>query len=177
MTETILVGIITAASVLLGVWITQHHESRRRESDERRWYADYFLGRKIDALNNLYATLVDCHFAMNFYGNCPPSTLQEYKEKVQTKEEAYLRAKVMASIFLDNGADKMMSDVLGAFRQAGMAIWLSLPDDQCPANKNSYDSSVINFDWVGFNKAYDNAVACLKDMLNPKVLERVEKPK
>jgi hypothetical protein len=177
MTETILVGIIVAASTLLGVWITQRYESKRRESEERRWYADYFLGRKIDALNNLYATLVDCHFTMNFYGNCPPSTLQEYKEKVQTKEEAYLRAKVMASIFLDDETSKIMSGVLGAFRQAGMAIWLSLPADQCPANKNLYDQSVINFDWVGFNKTYDSAVACLKDMLNPKVLERVEKPK
>ena len=177
MAETILVGIIIAASTLLGVWITQRYESKRKESEERRWYADYFLGRKIDALNNLYATLVDCHFTMNFYGNCPPSTLQEYKERVQTKEEAYLRAKVMASIFLDDEAGKIMSDVLGAFRQAGMAIWLSLPSDQCPANKNSYDQSVVNFDWAGFNKTYDSAVACLKDMLNPKILERVEKPK
>ena len=177
MSETILVGIIVAASTLLGVWITQLYESKRRESEERRWYADYFLGRKIDALNNLYATLVDCHFTMNFYGNCSPSTLQEYKEKVQTKEEAYLRAKVMASIFLDDAAGKIMSDVLGAFRQAGMAIWLSLPNGQCPANRNSYDPSVVNFDWVGFNKTYDSAVACLKDILNPKILERVEKPK
>ena len=177
MTETILVSIITAASVLLGVWITQRYESRRRESEERRWYADYFLGRKIDALNNLYATLVDCHFTMNFYGNCPPSTLQEYKEKVQTKEEAYLRAKVMASIFLDDEAGKIMSDVLGAFRQAGMAIWLSLPNDQCPASKNLYGPSVVTFDWVGFNKTYDSAVACLKGILNPKILERVEKSK
>ena len=177
MAETILVGITIAASTLLGVWITQRYESKRRESEERRWYADYFLGRKIDALNNLYATLVDCHFTMNSYGNYPPSTLQEYKERVQTKEEAYLQAKVMASIFLDDEAGKIMSDVLGAFRQASMAILFSLPSDQCPANKNSDDQSVVNMDWAGFNKTYDSAVACLKDMLNPKILERVEKPK
>ena len=83
----------------------------------------------------------------------------------------------MASIFLDDETSKIMSAVLGAFRQAGMAIWLSLPSDQCPANKNSYGPSVVNFDWVGFNKTYDSAVACLKDILNPKVLERVEKPR
>jgi hypothetical protein len=177
MAETVLVGIIAAASALLGVWITQHYESRKRESEERRWYADYFLGRKIDALNNLYATLVDCHFTMNFYGNCPPSTLQEFKEKVQPKEEGYLRAKVMASIYLDDEADKIMSDVLGSFRQASMAIWLSLPNDQCPANKNSYDLSIRRLDWKGFLETYKKAVACLKDMLSPEILERVEKPK
>lgn len=174
MTETILVSILSAASVLLGVWITQYYESRKRKSEERRWYAEYFLSRKIDALNNLYTTLVDCFFTMNFYGNLPPSTLQEFKEKVQPKEEAYLRAKVIASIYLDDEADKIMSNALGAFRQASMAIWLSLPNDQCPANKNSYDSD-RNLNWLNFNETYKKAVACLRDMLNPKVLEGVEK--
>ncbi len=177
MTEIILVGVISAASALLGVLITQRYESRRRESEERRWYADYFLGRKIDALNNLYATLVDCHFAMNFYGNCSPSTLQEFKEKVLPKEDAYLRAKVMASIYLNQEGDKTMSEALGAFRQANMAIWLNLPDDQCSVDKNSYDQSIRRLDWKRFSNTYEKAVACLKDTLNPKILERVEKSK
>lgn len=175
MTETVLVGIISAASALLGVLIIQLYESRKRESEEKRWYAEFFLGRKIDALNNLYAALVDCHFTMNFYGNIPPSTLQEFKEKVQPKEEAYLRAKVIASIYLDDEADKIMSQALEAFRQASMAIWLHLPDDQCPANKNSFDQSIRNLDWERFIETYEKAIVCLKDMLNPKVLEHIEK--
>ena len=177
MTEAILVGIISAASALLGVLITQHYESRKRESEERRWYADYFLGKKIDALNNLYAALVDCHFTMNFYGNSLPSTLQEFKENVQSKVGAYLRAEVMASIYLDDEADKSMSNALEAFKQASMAIWLSLPDDQCSANKNSYDPSNRYFNWKSLSDTYEKAVACLKDMLNPKVLEHLEKSK
>ena len=136
-----------------------------------------FLGKKIDALNNLYATLVDCNFTMNFYGNCSPSTLKEFKEKVQPKEEAYLRAKVMASIYLDNKADKIMSSALGAFRQASMAIWLSLPNDECPANVDSYSSNTKNINWSIFMDTYDKSVACLKDMLNPKILKSVEKPR
>ena len=177
MTEIILVGIISATSALLGVCITQRYELRKRESEERRWYADYFLGRKIDALNNLYATLFDCYFTMNFYGNCSPSTLQEFKEKVQPKEEAYLRAKVMASIYLDDEADKIMSSALGAFRQASMSIWLSLPNNQCPVNKNSYSPSTKHLNWSDFKGKYDKAVACLKEMINPKILESVEKTK
>lgn len=177
MIETILVSLISATSALLGVHITQNYESKKRESEEKRWYADYFLGRKIDALNNLYATLVDCYFTMNFYGTCPPSTLQEFKEKIQPKEEAYLRAKVMASIYLGDETDKIMSNALGAFRQASMAIWLSLPNDECPANKNSYGPATKELNWSGFREKYEKAVACLKDMLNPKILESFEKPK
>lgn len=177
MIGTILVAIVSATSALLGVWITLRYESRRRESEERRWYADYFLGRKIDALNNLYAALVDCHFAMNFYGNCPPTTLKEFKEKVQPKEEAYLRGAVMASIYLDYEKRKIMSNALGSFRQASMSIWLSLPDEECPACKHSYSEKIRNLDWERFGDKYEKAVACLKDMLNPDVLKQVEKPK
>ncbi len=175
MTETILVGIITASSALLGVLITQRYESKKRESEERRWYADYFLSRKIDALNNLYATLVDCHFIMNFYGNFPPSTLHEFKEKVQPKEEAYLRAKVMASIYLDSEAEKIFTSALAAFRQASMAIWLNLPDDQCPANKKSYSDEIKSMNWDRFVDTHEKAVECLRNLLNPKVLEEVKK--
>jgi hypothetical protein len=160
---------------LLGVWITQRYESRRRESEERRWYADYFLGRKIDTLNNLYAALVECHFTLNFYGNCPPTTLKEFKEQVQPKEEAYLRSLVIASIYLDENKRDILSNALGSFRQASMAIWLSLPDKECPAKKQSYSDKARNLDWEKFSKTYENAYACLKNMLNPEVLKHINK--
>ena len=88
-----------------------------------------------------------------------------------------MRAKVIASIYLDDEADKIMSSALGAFRQASMAIWFSLPEDQCPANKTSYGPDTKELNWSGFREKYEKAVACLKGMLNPKILESVEKPK
>jgi len=175
MTETVLVGLITATSALLGVLITQRYESKKRESEERRWYADYFLGRKVDALNNLYAALVDCYFTMHYYGSLPPFTLHEFKEKIAPKEESFVRAKVMASIYLDNKAEDIMFKALGAFKQASMAIWLSLPDEECPVNKNSYSEKIRNMDWDRFTKTYEEAISCLKDLLNPKVFQQVRK--
>jgi len=181
MTETFWLGIISTvisvASVLLGVFVTQYYESRKRESEERRWYADYFLGRKIEALSNLYAALLDCYSTMLFYGSSPPSTVGEYKEEVRPKEAAYWRAKAMASVYLDDKANEIMSRALGAFKLAGMAIWLSLPNDQCRASKDLYGASIRDMDWERFSDAYKEAVACLRDMLNPQGLEHVGKPK
>ncbi len=168
---------IGAASTLLGVVITQFYESRKRASEEKRWYAEFFFVSKFDALNNLYSALVECDFTMNFYGNVPPSTMQEFKEKIQPKEEAYLRAKVMASIYLDHEADEIMSASLGAFRQASAAIWLHLPDYQSHAQKDSYDLSTRNLDWHLFGDTYEKAVDCLKKKLNPQLLERFENTK
>ncbi|MFC1893557.1 hypothetical protein ACFLYR_05955 [Chloroflexota bacterium] len=49
----IITPIISALSALFGVWLTQRYESKKRESEERRWYADYFLGRKMTRLKTI----------------------------------------------------------------------------------------------------------------------------
>jgi hypothetical protein len=166
------IAIISAGSALLGVFITQFFESRKRASEEKRWYAQFFLGRKIDALSSLYAALVDCHYTMNFYGNDPPATMQESKNKIQPKENAYLRATVIASIYLDGDADKIMNYALGAFRQASMAIWLHVPDN--PHRDSGYPESIRELDWPKLTQTYDAAVDCLKKLLSPQILERFE---
>jgi hypothetical protein len=168
------IAITSAASALLGVLITQYYESKKRASEEKRWYAQFFLGRKIDSLNSLYAALVDCYYTLNFYCNDPPSTIEEFKEKIQPKENAYLRAKVIASIYLDDGADKIMNYALGAFRQASMAIWLNIPDNP---QKDRYHARQGELDWTLFTKAQDEAVACLKNMLSPQILGNFENTK
>ncbi|MDD5511005.1 MAG: hypothetical protein PHI12_09350 [Dehalococcoidales bacterium] len=166
----IVTPIITAASTLLAVWLTQRNESRKRGSEEKRWYADYFLGRKIDALNNLFTSLVDCYFAVNRYGNYAPSTYQEYIDEVVTKEDSYLKAKVAASIYLDNEVRGIMSHALGAFRLASIAIRSTISDDKCHMSKDS----AIDLDWFKLEDSYNKAVVCLENLLNPEVLKKIE---
>jgi hypothetical protein len=172
--EVILVGILSALSALAGTLITQLYESRRRLSEENRWYAEFFLSRKVDALQNLYAALVECHHTLNFYGNVPPKTLIEHREQVMSRVEAYLKAMSLASLYLDDEAENILSKALGAFRQASMAIFLSLPDDQCPANKDSYPEIIKNLDWKAFLKAYESAAQYLKKILNPHILRKID---
>jgi hypothetical protein len=174
MSDTVLVGMISAGAALLGMGVSQFSEWTKRRRDGRRWYATFFLGRKLDALNALHAALVDCHFTMNFYGSFAPRTLQEYKDKIQPKEEAYLRARVLASLFLDDRGEKIMAEALGAIRQAGMSIWLHLPENEFPAGaevQRSYPDEIRQLDWQLFVKTYETAVAYLKGQLNPKTLE------
>ncbi len=171
---TVLVALISVGGTLLGVWLTQKHQSKQRESEERRWYADHFLTRKLDTLQNLYGALVDCDATVTFYGNYPPSTFQEYRDQVQYKKVAYERAIAMASLYLDDEAKNTMYEAMGEFRKATMAIWLNLPEGECPVNKNSYQPKRRNIDWEKLKKAVENAEACLRDMLNPKVLKHIK---
>ncbi len=163
--------------VLIGIWISHRRESAQARAQQRRWYAEYFLGRKMDALNNLFVALSDCYFTMNHYGNCHPSTFHEYKAEVQSAEDAYRRASVLASVYLNDEANQTMSGARGAFRQASMAIYLHLPDGECRAIKASEASEVRNVDFKRLSEAYEDAFHCLKEVLNPKILKRVEEEK
>lgn len=167
-------AILPVLSALATLLVTQSYENRRRRSEENRWYAEFFLVRKVDALQNLYAALFDCYYTLNFYGNIPPKIYIDYREKVHPSLEYYQKAMSMASLYLDDEAENILSKALGAFRQADMAIFLSLPDDQCPANKDSYSENIKYLDWEAFLEAYKGAAQYLKGILNPRILREID---
>jgi hypothetical protein len=174
-------GLLTAGTVLK---ITQSFDREKRRSEEerwrqereseerrwsedradqqRRWMTERLLERKIDALTKLQAELVDCHFAMNLHLNVPPKTWNEFWNRVAVKEEAYLRAKVIADVYLTRDQKAVMSRALGSFRRASHAIALSTPRADGTAGQPP-----INDPWGCFRESYDAAVECLEGLLNP----------
>lgn len=170
--ENILGTLITVASTLGAVWLTQSHEKEKWKLEDRRWYTDYFLGRKIDALSALYAALVDCYYTLDFYSACPPTTMQEFRDKVSAKVDIFLRANATASIYLNDEAQSLLIDVCGAFKHGRMAFFLKLPDSVCPVDKKHYDDRAQDWsDGDRLQPKYEKAVAWFKNNLNPRVLE------
>ena len=176
MSETVLVGIITATSALTGVLIMAVFGERRQRSDERRWYADYFLGKKVDALVELYRSLADWQQALNFHANVPPSTYEIFTERVVAKESEYLRALAMASPYLTESEAGVFTTALGAFRQVARAIFFSLPADEAGVSSGSaIDPEMRNVDWSRFEEAHNGAIKQVRLMLNPDALSTLEK--
>ena len=118
----VITGSFTLAGVVITFLMTNHFETKRRVLEHRRWYVDHFIGDKIESFKRLHQALVDCHFTLNLYGNIPPQTQAEFENEVLPKQEAYLRAMVMASIYFNKDENKVLSKALGAFRQASRAI-------------------------------------------------------
>jgi hypothetical protein len=168
-------SLLTGSFALFGVAVTLWFQDKRNILEHNRWYVDHFIGEKLQSFRKLYVALVDCHFTMNFYGNDPPQTLIEFKEKVSPKEQVYLEAMVMASLYLNEDENKVFSQALGAFRQASMAIWLHLPDGQIPVNKMSYSDETKSLNWGRFTETYDRALKLLQQKLNPESLKNIEK--
>lgn len=177
MSETVTVAIITATVALLAVLIERGFELAKEFYGEKRWYADYFLGRKIDAFVHLHSELIDWQFAINQYGHFPPTTMEEYRNNVQAHEKAFLRAMVVAKVYMDGPTEEKIRAALGAFRQANTAIWFSLSDsERVPqVNREIYDPAFRNVDWASVSNTYEVAGDCLSVILNPKVLNRFGK--
>jgi hypothetical protein len=127
-------------------------ERKKRESEEQRWCADRLLARRTEALIDLHVATVDCRDTMNFYGNEYPRTLAEFREKVLPREEAFKHAMIIACIYLDDAQNEIVTNALGAFKQTSMAIWLNLPDEECPAKKESYSFETRQLDWNRFSR-------------------------
>ena len=170
----IYVAALTGSFTLLGVGITLWFERKRSLLEYERWYTDHFIGDKLEQFRRLHAALVDCYFTMNFYGNVPPQTLTEFREKVSPKEDAYLRHMVLASIYLSEEDRRVFCEALGAFRQASMAIFLHLPAGECPAKVDSYGTETKNMNWRLFKDTYEAARRLLEGKLNPALLKLVE---
>lgn len=174
MSETVAVGILSAATALLAILIERMFEERRGRSEEKRWYADYFIGRKIDALALLYSELIDWQYAINLYGNSRLSTLEEYKGQLQIHEIAFRRAMVMAKVYLDENAERIIRDAFSVFSQATQAIWLSLPDEETAnIKKANYSEDSKRVQWERFFDTFDKASECLGTLLNPGILNEV----
>ena len=80
----------------------------------------------------------------------------------------------LASLYLDDAGEEIMAKALGAIRQAGMSIWLHLPENEFPGGpdvQRSYTDEIRHLDWQFFSGTCETAVTYLRAQLNPRTLE------
>jgi len=64
-----------------------------------------FLGRIIEALNNIFKTLVDCYYILNLYENLTPQNINKYYDKIEPKIDYYFKALTLGSLHLTKEQD------------------------------------------------------------------------
>jgi len=179
-------GLLTAAVVL---WMGQRYDRDKRkeenerwrldrEAEERRWRLDreakerqWLLERRhakrFDAIAALHAALIDCHYELNGRLNYPPTTETEFREFVQGKLDAYLRALVMAAIYLTPAEQEIMQKRLGSFRTAVHAIFLRMPAEAFNPPRSFGRTEPASDPWDGFFETQEAATNCLRSLLDP----------
>jgi len=163
--------LLTIAGTLLAVWITQYLTTRR-------WYADYLLKRKFEILSNLYANLVEYKYNISMFGKFHiPGQYQEFINEITLKGKDFLKARAMASIYLDDEGEKILSEWVHASTHAMGAIYLQISKNK----SNEQDSLELelekifgnSIDWDKFSNTYEKATVYLKNKLNPDLLDQI----
>jgi len=171
--EILAIGLVGAISAIAGILISRFFEYQDRRSEEKRWYAQYFLGLKIDALKKLQITLEKGYFTFQKYGNIGPLTYDEFNTEIQPIQESFRVAIRFAVIYLTNEEKQIFEDVLGEFRQIEYAIRKCIPrwETEPPKDTSNILRPIPNVEnWDTFMKNYNRAVDCIGQLLNPKNL-------
>lgn len=156
-----IVGTIIAAVA------TRLNDRSRRRFELQKWRAEFYLRPKLEALRNLHAAMVHCHYQINMCADTRmPQTIQEYREQVERAEMEFFGALNVAAIYLDNDMSKLMHAVLGTVRQMTTSIWLRLPEVFEGRGKHS-DVALREPEWQPFTQSFDAAHAGLSRLLHP----------
>src|SRR5438046_9639959 len=102
----VLGGVIAGLFALRVQAMQSAAEERRRLAEERKWYAEFFLTRKIDALTTFYTGLVEL---FNSLFLLEPLRMQQTINEIALQNvdvalRIYLRARLLADIYVDRRA-------------------------------------------------------------------------
>jgi len=164
--------IFSFLGALLGVLIGQYYINRR-------WYADYFLGKKIDALSELYSALTDCYF--NITKELCFLSLKDYQEKIINKEHYCIKKIAFSSIYLTDRMKLIINKAMSSFSRAEFVLYQRLPDhyfnDKIRIKwtiRSDGKEILKDIDWDDLHNAFEEAFLCLREKLNPDVLKIIE---
>ena len=172
MSETVAVALISASSALVGVAVTELFELLKRKSEEMRWYADYFLPKKFEAISMLYAQLQTSYTALSKYHQRKPANKQELEKEVIDVINELFHTFHLANIYLSDSVNKTVSEYLDFSTTA--ALYIHAQFEPIIITHNGKPANVI-VDWPDEkNGTYAKAKVALAKVLTPKFLTKFE---
>ena len=175
MKDRITIALISGSLVLLGSVVTQFFELKKRKSDEKRWYADYFLPKKFDSLFNLYASLRSSHGTVGVYRYRKLKNDDEYQRLVVKEINNFSFKFYLASIYLSKSTNYLLSNFQDSLGKAGLHI-----SGNISPLINIVDGVEKNIivDWpVEIDAQFTDAKKAIAKSLTPDFLKKLETQK
>jgi hypothetical protein len=176
LSETAWVAIIGLITTLFGALLAPVLSARlQRDSEIQKVIIEQFAPRRIEALSNLNAALVELYSRLRLYRPLPgDSSIYAHYNEVQASQEAFLRSRLLAAIYLDDPAQRAMD---AAHRALGPHI-INLQDRAFHVIAPSEHPAVeVLSDWQDAGEKIDAAIDYLQRLLNPGPVTRLAGPK
>ncbi len=163
-------GVLVGAAVtLLGGLLVYLREKAKQQSEEARWYAQVFLQRKFDALAHLHEALVDCRFSLGTDPAVRAGDPAAYFQSLQSKQFAVIRARAVATIYLNEKQSELIGEGVVAFIDVCDEISKRVREWQrgLAEGRGGVFDWVTDKEWSHFFEGYKVATHCLRHLLSP----------
>lgn len=148
------------------------------KSENKRWYANYLLEKRTNALYELFESLIESKIIIHTYGKCPPTKYAEWRATVEKDLNNFNKARAIASIYLTEEEMGIFNDVNSIFKKIGRAILHSLPEEEQKLIDylEDFKMPIRESDWKRLKKSTKEAEELLKSKLNSEFIEEFNKP-
>lgn len=165
---------IALVSAAVGSIITHVFEERRRQSEEKRWLAEYYMDRKVKSINELWMSLLDSKDAILRASPDEYESKKDFQKKISDKVEKYRKAKLVASVYIAEKEMKLLNKALGALKKASLALFLNLPDDISGVKGSDYSDETKSVNYELVLESSKKALEVLQPLLNPEILKEYD---
>lgn len=148
------------------------------KSENKRWYANYLLEKRTNALYELFESLIDSKIIIYTYAKCPPTKYAEWRATVEKDLNNYNKARAVASIYLSEEEMGIFNDVNSIFKIMGRAILHSLPEEEKNLSDylEDFEMPIRESDWKRLKKSTKEAEELLEKKLNSEFINEFNKP-
>ncbi len=171
MTETAWIGIAgiigTLLAGLIPAWL-------QRRSEEKRWYAEFFLTEKVKALTDLLTSTVEYLNVLSYYRTTNPKDEQESIDKLYATYSRFQSACVISTIYIDDPAAITLRNLRDKLVDFHSHIQLRTGK---PFDPEFYPPDQIQEEWKLLMNTADELRAKLEHLLYPDVLVKLERGK
>jgi Uri superfamily endonuclease len=163
MAQDLVDKLLPVAALVLGILLTELFNLLKLRSEERRWYADHFLDRKVGAFAEAYAALLECQLSITEWVNDPNLLIPDWRATVRADMTACGRAVALAGLYLEEPDRSLMEAARKELWHVGwLAVGLSGED-------------AFREDLREMETKVSRAVEVLRDRLYPQSVRKLDK--
>ncbi len=170
--QSIIIALLPVTAAIVTLLVNRTFEIKRIKLEFKKWHADHFIERKLDAFEKLHSALIKSKEEIQHWLMNPPKTHSEFDDWLKVKADFFREEWLKTGIYLTRDDNVIMKNVVKQSRSAYIFIQIELPNEECPFPDRAKMAETIKFEIQDFHNTFNLASECLRNKLNPKYIEQ-----
>lgn len=172
---------VGALAALLTTVINNQYAERRQKAETKKWYAQFFLNRKIDTLSRLYSSLIHVNANIARYIGQPTNDPAEIIENIDRPIETLVRELGLSWVYMSDEDRDSLNKLIDEFLHARRVMLTAIAAGglvTVDSEKEEVDDDVLKrdgtLDLAPLGAAFMDTVDRMGNLLSPEILEAIE---